>query len=158
MSHCNKCGEEIVFRTYEGHPIPIHVAGSCGHRSPYPEERLRKAIRISCRVCKQGCFLVEHNGGRVVLDSLGHPWPKHSCQIATPLIPGRRGVVAVSRRDAQAVIREQESVRPKKRAPRECPRCHAILVKKSLRSHLRRCPMRHIADPHATKGSQPVHG
>ena len=34
---------------------------------------------INCRYCHCAVFYVEHNGGRVLFDKLGQPWPKHEC-------------------------------------------------------------------------------
>ena len=33
----------------------------------------------SCPICGASVFFVRHNGGSVWFDSLGKPWPKHSC-------------------------------------------------------------------------------
>ena len=145
MNQCKRCGEEIIFRTYEGRNIPIHVIGSCVHKPRYSEKGLQKAIRISCRVCKELCFLVEHNGGRVLLDSLGHPWPKHPCtyQILAPVTTDRSVVVA-SRADVQSLISKRNALRIERPAQSVCPHCQGPTGKRPL-NHIRHCPMKHKA-------------
>jgi len=74
---CLDCGQEVEFKTIEGRAIPFHLPGKpC---NPYTDVSCRTAFHTTCRDCRQRCYLVSHNGGYVLLDELGWPWPKHPC-------------------------------------------------------------------------------
>ena len=80
MSTCRNCGEEITFRYIEGRCVPLHPYGSpCGERLPYSGDSLKRSVHTRCPQCQKMVFLVHHNGGKVWLDELGWPWPKHGC-------------------------------------------------------------------------------
>src|SRR5690606_7461222 len=40
--------------------------------------------RSKCRYCKVWVYWIRHNGGTVILDELGWPWPKHQCFRLSP--------------------------------------------------------------------------
>lgn len=80
MSICRYCGEEITFRYIDGILRPIHAYGMpCGERAPYSDDSLKRAVHTRCPRCSQMVWLVHHNGGKVWVDELGWPWPKHPC-------------------------------------------------------------------------------
>jgi hypothetical protein len=150
---CDKCGEEITFRKLDGRTVPIHIRGSCGHRSPYSSEQIRKATTTKCMTCRRECFLVRHNGGQVLIEELGYPWPKHTC-VARKQRPAAGSVVAVS--PGQHQSRPQPSVskpflRPDTR--RKCQLCDVNLTKTPLEVHLLRCPKRITTSTKPREGS-----
>jgi hypothetical protein len=80
MSICRYCGEEITFRYIDGILRPIHPYGMpCGERAPYSDDSLKRAVHIRCTRCSQMVWLIRHNGGKVWVNELGWPWPKHGC-------------------------------------------------------------------------------
>jgi hypothetical protein len=91
MSTCSRCGEEIEFRHVDGKIVPIHVNGgwcqadynSNSWNSSYDTSRSCSfddfCRKTSCAKCGQDVFFIRHNGGSLWVDSLGWPWPKHSC-------------------------------------------------------------------------------
>lgn len=38
--------------------------------------------QATCRRCGASVFFIQHNGGSVVVDELGWPWPRHGCYSA----------------------------------------------------------------------------
>jgi hypothetical protein len=76
LPDCRLCGEELEIRWINGRLVPLHLKGRC---LPYSEEARKTACWVSCRECGERCHLVQHNGGYVMLDELGPPWPKHPC-------------------------------------------------------------------------------
>lgn len=76
MPNCRRCGEELEIRWISGRLVPLHIDGRC---VPYSEEARQTSWWVVCRVCGKRCHLVHHNGGYVMLDELGPPWPKHPC-------------------------------------------------------------------------------
>lgn len=102
MEICWLCGEEIEFRYIDGKCTPIHLSGgwcqgsqrfsghSEDHYSPsigyrYDSPSINKYCfedichPTKCPRCGEDVFFIRHNGGSVWVDSLGWPWPKHSC-------------------------------------------------------------------------------
>jgi hypothetical protein len=76
MEVCRYCGQEIIYRMFNGITIPIHPGGAC-----LPKQDLADGAtkRITCSKCGQEVFRTAHNNGVVYFDSLGPPWPKHAC-------------------------------------------------------------------------------
>ena len=88
MPTCWHCGEEIEFRYVDGRLTPIHLNGgwcqgaysSSGVRSDTGSVAFNDLCRKTiCPQCGEDVFFIRHNGGSVWVDSLGWPWPKHSC-------------------------------------------------------------------------------
>lgn len=91
MARCWDCGEEIEFRYVDGRAVPVHLSGGwcqggdggsswAGSYLPSQVDPFEKTCRPSaCPKCTQPVFFIRHNGGSVWVDSLGWPWPKHSC-------------------------------------------------------------------------------
>lgn len=81
MDVCSRCGGSLIFRNVNGHATPVHLSGGCrgsgGGRGRDWSEDFCFATR--CRQCRASVYLVRHNGGTVLLDDLGPPWPKHPC-------------------------------------------------------------------------------
>ena len=62
---------------FAGRRTPFHPPGLGCH--PYTVESRRNALHVACRDCGRRCYLVSHDGGYVLLEDLGWPWPKHPC-------------------------------------------------------------------------------
>lgn len=73
---CKRCGEELEIRWINGKLVPLHRDNRC---LPYSEKARQTAQWVRCRECSERCHLVYHNGGYIMLDELGPPWPKHPC-------------------------------------------------------------------------------
>jgi len=80
---------------------PLHNTGHC---TPYSEEARRRAAWVTCRECLLACHLVQHNGGFVLLDALGWPWPKHPCFANRFALPADRVSIARLIGNAQLVV------------------------------------------------------
>jgi hypothetical protein len=80
MSICRYCGGEIIFRTEDGAPIPIHLSGGCYPSSSYTRIVSFVDPNARCPVCGDRVFFYRSPlDGRVFFDELGPPWPKHPC-------------------------------------------------------------------------------
>ena len=92
-STCDKCGQTIEIRYYDGRYIPFHPFGPCtGEKSinerpsivddfaGLRESSEDKCNSTRCPKCNDEVFFIRHNGGSVWVDPpLGPPWPKHGC-------------------------------------------------------------------------------
>ena len=90
---CDKCGQTIEIRYYDGRYVPFHPYGACGgeksankHSSQVEdfvglrENTEDRCNSTTCPKCGDEVFFIRHNGGSVWLDPpLGPPWPKHGC-------------------------------------------------------------------------------
>lgn len=82
MAKCSECGGDIIFRYKDGQVVPIHLSGSChGVYSEYAYRSREDGFcrLVKCHYCDLQVFFVRHNGGSVLFDDLGKPWPKHNC-------------------------------------------------------------------------------
>ena len=137
MSICRKCGEEILFRYIDGVLRPLHAYGTpCGERSPYSDQSLKRSDHTRCPQCQKMVFLVHHNGGRVWLDELGWPWPKHSCfDSGASRSPANSSSVPDWRRATQPT----EAYDRTARAIRRCEFCDASVKLIRYAHHLATC-------------------
>lgn len=97
---CPNCGEERSPRYYKGKVRPIGCSCYSGGRSVArsgfstpkqptspPKPSLRRFDRKDedytrpsiCSECQKEVWFVQHNGGCVLFDALGQPWPRHEC-------------------------------------------------------------------------------
>lgn len=88
MPLCNKCGEQIEFRSVGGRVQPYHFNGSGWDCSSYfvlNSKSIYRESECSCRIskcpkCSDDVYFVRHNGGSIWIDPpLGPPWTKHPC-------------------------------------------------------------------------------
>ena len=94
MSSCKYCGEYIEFRYINGRSTPVHPSGNwcnqdADNGSNYTDDPFRYGYfgnsyenvcrKTYCPECRDEVFFIKHNGGSIWVDSLGWPWPKHSC-------------------------------------------------------------------------------
>ena len=122
MNICRDCGQEIIFRYFDGVCVPMHLSGDCGRWS-LDEESVKKAIHTKCPICGQKVWLVRHNGGTVWLDGLGLPWPKHPCFDKD--CNGTKAVTPYTLADLKAYAKE-----------RRCHFCSAMVKPWLYRAHV----------------------
>ncbi len=80
MTTCRYCGGEIIFRTEDGVPKPIHLSGGCYPGGSYTRIVSFVDPNARCPVCGDDVFFYRSPfDGRVFFDELGPPWPKHPC-------------------------------------------------------------------------------
>lgn len=87
MKFCRICGGEVKSAYFNGCWSQLPHTCTLPKTSPreIAEQRPEAEIRESfcrptvCRRCGASVYFVEHNGGKVVFDQLGWPWPKHPC-------------------------------------------------------------------------------
>jgi hypothetical protein len=68
----------------QGRPVPIHLDhgdGSCRQGAEPDHQFDVGCVKINCKDCSSPVFLIRHNGGAVLVDELGKPWPVHSCYL-----------------------------------------------------------------------------
>jgi hypothetical protein len=149
VSYCKTCGNEITFRYSGGRSIPMHFDGHCTGR-PYSDEALRSAKPTTCRECGGKCFWIQHNGGSVFVDELGHPWRKHPCHahqvqiykapvIAKKKVNLQRALTAPTDREVARCFRKGVGF--------VCPRCNFELRNQFLfKEHLQNCTTESVVD------------
>ncbi|MBA4020718.1 MAG: hypothetical protein C0483_26470 [Pirellula sp.] len=94
-STCRYCGQPVVWSQMpDGTRLPFDSDGGSKHecsvffKNPVigSRDHLDRewsfddcCRRSKCRRCKAWVYWIRHNGGTVILDDLGWPWPKHEC-------------------------------------------------------------------------------
>ncbi len=96
MPKCDTCGGEIIFRYIHGRRAPIHLSGGCGQQrtgrphgtlAPHCSQQDYFWLRHGSITFRTMCwwdgamvwFHRAENGGCVLFDELGYPWPVHAC-------------------------------------------------------------------------------
>ena len=108
--HCSFCPGQGHWITHNRRPVFVHV-GRCNTnlpilaRSSYRGNYRSFTHPIRCRDCGRPCFIYHNSETEVwvIFDSLGPPWPKHSCadkSAPSPLGWQSEGFIAVHILDA----------------------------------------------------------
>ena len=91
---CSLCPGRGHWITHNRRPVFVHAEGSCKSDLPRLVQRSYRAAYQSfthptrCGICGRACFFYQNeNGSKVFFDSLGPPWPKHSCYEESTSLP-----------------------------------------------------------------------